>query len=31
MNGDGSMMGGDGVLGTIGGSGTSSLGKDEDG
>ena len=31
MNGDGSMMGGDGVLGTTGGSGTTSFGRDNDG
>jgi len=30
-NGDGSTRGGDGILGTTGGSGMTSLGKDDDG
>jgi len=30
-NGDGSIRGGDGILGTIGGSGMSFLGRDDDG
>ena len=31
MNGDGFMRGGDGTLGTTGGKGTTSLGRDDDG
>ena len=31
MNGNGSMIGGDGTLGTTGGNGMTSLGKDDDG
>jgi len=30
MNGDGSTRGGDGILGTTGGNGTTSLGRDDD-